>query len=81
MSFLGGTDHERNVRVGVFMFFFIFFYSLGKQSPETWIGVSVRLVCETVLEMCLTKLQRCSCCVFSLCSDSSLLTSSRTRTR
>ena len=30
MSFLGGTDHERNVRVGVFMFLFIFFYSLGQ---------------------------------------------------
>lgn len=30
MSFLGGTGDERNVRVGVFMFFFILFYSLGQ---------------------------------------------------
>ena len=66
MSFLGGTDHERNVRVGVFMFFFIFFYSLGKQIPRK-VGseFNVRLFCETVPEMRLTELQRCSRCVFS----------------
>ena len=30
MSFLGGTNDERNIRVGVFMFLFILFYSLGQ---------------------------------------------------
>jgi hypothetical protein len=30
MSFLGGTTSEQSVRAGVFMFFFILFYSLGQ---------------------------------------------------
>lgn len=40
MSFLGGTDDERNVRVGVFMFLFILFYSLGQGPGKQYIQSS-----------------------------------------
>lgn len=40
MSFLGGTDNERSIRVGVFTFLFIFFYSIG-QGPGILIHLSL----------------------------------------